>query len=160
MLPGDVILESPTDRYGRAVATFGASPYCHARLVVDYDGRTVEASGKGVVWEPDLYEGDLHVTAPLTAEQRREIVLAAEPLIGRPYSRGGLLALGLEGFGLGPAWLTRELDDPKRFTCAHLVAHVWKAVGFDPFGRPAQSITPGDLADKALRDGWAAYEIS
>lgn len=159
MRPGDFILEPPTDAYGRAVATLGGSRYNHVRLIVDETGRSVEAKAEGVAWTPDLYEGDLVVAAPLTAEQRRAIRAAAEPLIGLPYSRLGLLSLGLASFIPGPSWLRRERSEHRAFTCAHLVAHIWKAVGFDPVGRPAQSVTPGELADLALRRGWDAEEL-
>ncbi|MFD0044733.1 hypothetical protein ACFVGV_06035 [Pseudarthrobacter scleromae] len=159
MLPGDFVLEPPTDAYSRAVATLGGSRYNHVRLIVDYTGRSVEAVAGGVTWTPEVYQGDLLVAAPLTDDQRGAILAASEPLIGRPYSRAGLLSLGLASFAPGLPWLRRELAEHRAFTCAHLVAHIWKAVGFDPVGRPAQSVTPGELADLALRRGWDVEEL-
>lgn len=155
--PGDLVLEPPTDRRGRATASLGGGRYCHARIFTD-DRLTVEAAADGARIEPHSYEGDLALSAPLTDEEREAIPAAAYDLVGTPYDNLALIPLALAGLGLRMPWLDRELVDRKRMTCAELVLRVWREVGFDPLpGVAAQSVTPGDLADVALRDHWPVY---
>lgn len=159
MKPGDFVLEPPTDREGRAIASLAGGKYCHARLALEGD-TTIEAVGDGVSIEPDVYEDDLAVSVPLSDAQRAALPAAAVEFLGLPYDTRAYWALGLAGIGWPPPYLRRDLGEPRAFTCAHFVVHVWREVGFDPFpGRRPQSITPGDLADVALREGWAALTL-
>jgi hypothetical protein len=156
MLPGDVILEPPADAWGRLVASVDGARYCHVRIMGADSAASAEDAG--IVWEDRIFEGDLAISPPLTDEQRSKIQDELVPLIGRPYSRLGLVALGLARVGVKLPLLSREIPDPSAFICSQLAAHTWRRVGFDPFpGRPSQTITPGDLADVALREGWPVY---
>lgn len=156
MLPGDFILEPPGDRFGSLVAAVSQGRYCHVRLIADDAAASAEEDG--VVWEDSFFEGDLAVSPPLTDEQRAGIQSAVQPLIGKPYSTFGMLAVGLARLGLRLPWLDRPLGDPPAVICSQLVVLAWRRVGFDPFpGRQPQDVTPGDLADVAFREGWPVY---
>lgn len=161
MLPGDLILESPGDRWGSIVAAVSGGRYNHVRLVVDEDGRSVSAEDDGVVREPDLWEGDLHVVAPLSSSQRAQIPAIADELVGLPYDRLGMVLCGLARLGVRTPWISRELARPSRLICSQLVDLAWRRAGFHAFddGRQPQAVTPGDLADVAFRRGWPVYTL-
>jgi len=159
--PGDFILETPEDLWGRIVASVSGGRYCHVRLVVDEDGRTLSAQDEGAVWEDRVFDGDLVVSPPLTDAQRDMISTVAWRLHGLPYSRRGLVLLGLARLGLRTPWISQELDRPDSLICSQLVDLAWRRVGFHAFddGRQPQDVTPGDLADLAFRAGWDVYTL-
>ncbi|MCZ9884652.1 hypothetical protein [Arthrobacter sp. B2a2-09] len=161
MRPGDFILESPTGLWGSVVASVSGGRYNHARLVVDESGRSLSAESDGAVWEPNTFEGDVVVSPPMTDAHRARIAAIADELVGTPYSRRGLVLVGLARLGLRTPWLSRELDRPGSLICSQLIDLSWRRAGFDAFadGRQPQDVTPGDLADLAFRNGWDVYTL-
>lgn len=161
MRPGDFILESPTSPWGSVVAAVGGGRYNHVRLVVDESGRSLSAEYEGADWEPDTFEGDVVVSPPLTDGQRARIAKIAQELHGAPYSRRGLVLVGLARLGLRTPWISQDLRWPESLICSQLVDLAWRRAGFHAFddGRQPQDVTPGDLADLAFRRGWDVYTL-
>lgn len=151
-----MILEPATGGFGSVVASVSMGRYCHVRLVVDEYGTSLSAEDDGAVWERNLYEGDVHVSVPLTDEQRANILGVARAFHGTPYDRVGMVLVGLSRLGLRLPWLNKELARTDRLFCSQLVDLVWRRAGFHAFddGRQPQDVTPGDLADLAFRYGW------
>jgi hypothetical protein len=161
MLPGDVALFRPHNLVGRAISVITTSRYCHARLIVDTDGSTVEADFAPGAKRGHVEDGDLILSPPLTPEQRDKAPAVASALIGIPYGWSDVFALGLAQFGVRLPSLSRQVARPDRLFCSQLVDLVWRAVGFRAFddGRLPQNVSPGDIADLALCSGWAAQII-
>jgi hypothetical protein len=157
MLPGDVALVRPGGWVGAGIDVVTTSRYCHIRLIVAEDGSTVEANPPGAM-RGRIQGGDVIVTAPLTDAQRAQVATTAAALIGIPYGWLDVAALGLAQFGIHPPGLSKRLGRPDRLFCSQLVDLVWRSVGFHAFtdGRLPQNVSPGDIADLALVNGWDA----
>uniref|UniRef100_A0A9E7SI19 Nicotinamide mononucleotide transporter n=1 Tax=Arthrobacter phage SWEP2 TaxID=2945958 RepID=A0A9E7SI19_9CAUD len=161
MRPGDVVLTPASGGFGNIVSTVTWSRYSHVSLVVDHDGTTISANRSGAEWD-GIYEGDVVVSPPLSDVQRDLIHRAAVPLIGTPYGYRDVVALGLARMGFTSASLARQVERPDRLFCSQLVDLIWRRVGFHAFddGRLPQAVTPGDIADLALRKGWDPVDLS
>jgi hypothetical protein len=155
MLPGDVALFRPNTFYGHAISVITTSRYCHARLIVDTDGGTVEADTGGAV-RGKVEKGDVVISPPLTPDERALVPAVASALIGIPYGWPDVFALGLAQLGIRLPSLSRQVARPDRLFCSQLVDLVWRSVGFNAFtdGRLPQNVSPGDLADLAFVSGW------
>jgi hypothetical protein len=161
MLPGDVALFRPNTLVGHTISVITTSRYCHARLIVDTDGNTVEADFAPGAKPGHVEDGDLVLSPPLTPDERDKVPAVASALIGIPYGWRDVFALGLAQFGLRLPSLSRQVSRPDRLFCSQLVDLVWRAVGFQAFtdGRLPQNVSPGDIADLALCSGWAAHVV-
>lgn len=156
MKPGDVAF-SHNDRhwYGWVISVFTKSRYSHCKLVIAENGRTVEATNGGVRFGMVQPE-DVVSSPPLTDEQRLKCILFAKSLIGTPYGWVDIVVIGLAQVGVRLPSLSRELSRVDRLFCSQLVDYVWRRAGFRAFmdQRQPQNVSPGDLADLALRGGW------
>jgi hypothetical protein len=161
MRPGDAALYRPHNTLGEAIAAFTRSRYCHVRLIVDEDGSTVEADFKGAI-QGHVQDGDVIVSPPLTDAQRAIIPVVAEHLIGTPYGFLDIAALALASVGIRNRWLAARIARTDQLICSQLVDVVWQATGFHAFadGRLPQDVTPGDIADTALSNGWTAQTLA
>jgi hypothetical protein len=158
MRPGDVALYRPHNTLGAIVAWLTRARYCHVRLITTTDGQTVEADLKGAI-RGRVQPGDVIVSAPLTDAQRALIPVLAAAVVGTPYGFLDILALLLASFGLRFPALAARIERSDRLICSQLVDVVWQAAGFHAFadGRLPQDVTPGDIADTALSNGWTAH---
>lgn len=155
MKPGDVALVRPRNLVGQLVADFDNARYCHARLITDTDGGTVEADVKGAI-RGNVRDGDVIIEAPLSDTQRAHIAEAATGLLGTPYGFLDIAALAASKLGLPVPYLKQRIERPDRLFCSQLVDIVWQSVGYTAFtdGRTPQDVTPGDIADKAFTEEW------
>lgn len=155
MRPGDFVITEAKGPLGWMVGAITLSRYCHVRLVIDEDGTCISADRDGAVLDAPR-PGEIIVSPPLTDEQRGQIRETALPLLGTPYGFWDAAVLGLAHLGYRSASLERQIERPDRLFCSQLVDLVWSRVGFHAFndGRLPQNVTPGDLADLALRSGW------
>jgi hypothetical protein len=146
---------------GHAVTWFDLSRYCHVRLVTSEDGATVEADLKGAV-RGRVRAGDVIVSPPLTDAQRALIGEAAAGLVGTPYGFPDIAALALKRLGIRLPGLNHRIERSDRLICSQLVDVVWQSVGFRGFddGRLPQDVTPGDIADLSLADGWTSHTFT
>lgn len=168
MLPGDIALFRPHNLVGRTIGVVTAARYCHVRLIVTPDGDTVEADFGGAV-RGHVEPGDVIVTAPLTPVQRARIPAVAAAMVGIPYGFVDILALGLAQAGVRLPSLARRIARPDRLFCSQLVDLAWQGAGFHAFTpetdpgyrrtgreRLPQDVSPGDIADLAFVNSWAA----
>jgi len=155
LLPGDVALSRSATFVGWAIRLGTRSRVNHARLITDGLGETVEALPHGAV-RGQTQPGDLIIRPPLTGDQRLAIPGIAASLVGTPYGFLDVAALGLAQFGITLPSVTRRIARPDRLFCSQLVDYAWFLAGFHAFTdhRTPQDVSPGDLADLALRDGW------
>jgi hypothetical protein len=153
--PGDAALYRPHNPAGAIVALLTRARYCHVRLITDTTGATVEADLKGAI-VGRIQPGDVIVSPPLTDAQRAKIPAIAAGVVGTPYGFLDILALLLASFGLRFRWLAHRIERSDRLICSQLVDTVWHAADFDAFtdDRLPQDVTPGDIADLALANGW------
>lgn len=154
MRAGDIALATSDNHswYGVLIRWFTRSRYSHVRLVIDPMGRTIEALDGGVGYGM-VQPSDVVVRPPLTDAQRAVIPAIAADLIGTPYGWFDVVVLGLAQLRIRLPLLRREVERPDRLFCSQLVDYVWRLAGYKAFddGRQPQNVSPGDLADLALR---------
>ena len=146
----------------RVIRWVTRSPVNHAAILTATAGVLFEArpAGAGEV-ELAHYAGcrQWWASTPVTGLQRGRI-LAALPLYeGRPYGWLDVTAIGLDAVGIRWKWVTRRLHDPATVFCSQLVAEVFLAaagVRLVP-GKPAWTVTPGDLLDVIEHQPVPAY---
>lgn len=136
-------------RIGQWLLGDGSHAYHHAFLVLDNE-EILEAEPGGARIRPlSQYDGTnaIYSTWTLTAVQRAEIVAAARPLEGTPYSWLDYLALALDRFHIRPAGLRRYVADPSHLICSQLCDLAYLRAGLHMFadGRDPADVTPGDL---------------
>lgn len=159
--PGDVVLTPASGGIGNLIAAVTWSRYSHVSVVIDDEGNTVSANPDGAELD-GIFEDDVVISPPLTDAQRDGIRAAALDLLGTPYGRWDVFVLGLARLGFSSPSLAREVARPDRLFCSQLVDLVWRRVGFHAFddGRLPQAVTPGDIADMALRKGWPPVDLT
>ena len=160
--PGDIGLVRIPGYMGRLIA-FGqlllgdASKYTHAFIVID-EKHSISAAPGGAGWDNlDTYIS--HGAAfgrniPLTTEQRARIIIAAESLLGTPYSFLDYLAIGLHRFKIRPKFIEKRVTDSGHMICSQLVDQCYLRAGVHLFadGRLSQDVTPGDIANVLIED--------
>lgn len=160
MRPGDIALAVNSQAwYAYLICLFTRSRYSHVRLIVDESGRCVEAVAGGVRYGT-VMPGDVVIPAPLTDSQRETIRDWADQYIGIPYAWLDVVLLGLAQVGVRLPWLARRrVERPDRLFCSQLIDLAWSDAGYDAFrdGRLPRNVSPGDLADLALRWGSIHY---
>jgi len=154
-LPGDVALARGNDFVGMGIQFGTRSRFNHVRLLVDTKGKVLEADASGAQWH-HVHPDDVVVRPPLTVAEQAQIPEIAAHLHGTPYGFLDCAALGLAQFGLTLPSVTRRVSRPDRLFCSQLVDYAWFLAGFHAFddGRVPQDVSPGDIADLALRAGW------
>lgn len=157
MLPGDVALFRPHNTVGRVIASVTMARFCHARLIIDQAGNTVEADFGGAI-RGRVEPGDVIVSPPLTLEQRAAIPSIAAPLVGTPYGWADIIALGAAQLGVRhlPRFVRARLARTDRLFCSQLVDIAWQRAGYRAFddGRTPLDVSPGDIADLAFTHEW------
>jgi hypothetical protein len=154
-LPGDFGLVSISGiggllvRIGQWLLGDGWSDFHHAFLVLD-NGEILEAEPGGARIVPlSNYDGTNAVYSDwdLTDAQRADLVAAARPLVGTPYSWLDYLSLALVRFRIRPEWLKRYVADTGHLICSQLCDLVYLRAGLHMFqdGRDPMDVTPGDL---------------
>jgi hypothetical protein len=160
--PGDVALFRGSALGSRLIQFGTKSRYNHAGIVVDREGRTLEAFSRGADWgRLSRKRGEMMVLRlPLTDEQRARILPVAERIHGTPYSWRGLAAIGLAQFRVRwPEWVKRRLNDRRDLFCSQLVDLVLHDAGFHLYddGRHFGDVSPGDLGQLVERGYEAGY---
>jgi cell wall-associated NlpC family hydrolase len=154
-LPGDFGLVSISGmggflvRIGQGLLGDGFGDFHHAFLVLD-NGEILEAEPGGARIVPlSNYDGTNAVYSDwdLTVPQRADLVAAARPLVGTPYSWLDYLSLALVRFRIRPEWLKRYVADTGHLICSQLCDLVYLRAGLHMFqdGRDPMDVTPGDL---------------
>lgn len=156
---GDVALVRSAGFVAWCIRLGTRSRFNHVRLVIDDADGTLEAnpggSGFGYVSATDLV-----VSPPMTDAQRAKIPDIARSLHGIPYGFADVAALGLAQFGITLPSVKRRLARRDRLFCSQLVDLAWQLAGYHAFtdGRPPQDVSPGDIADLAMTNGWSVVQ--
>lgn len=135
-----------------------SSEFEHAFLILD-NQEVLEAEPGGAIITPLSNYIDrtdtVFIKVPLTDEQRVKANLAGRGLKGTPYSFLDYLALAMLHFHIRPKWLKDYVASDGHMICSQLVDEVELLVGYHMFddGRAPQEVTPGGLADWAIRQG-------
>jgi hypothetical protein len=139
-----------------------ASRYTHAGIALG-DGTAYEArpSRSGITRLSTALPacgGPVYSNLPLTDTQAARVVDEARNRVGRPYSWATYAAIGLNHWGIRPAWLRNYITNSGRAICTADVDDIYLTCGIHLFddGRWPHDVTPGDLANRALETDWAA----
>ena len=156
-LPGDIGLYRIPGIGGLAIAVGqmllgdGFKSKTHV-FIVCADGQVFAAQPgpKGARYDPlENYPGSVFTTGPVdpTQEQRDQILIECERLLGTPYSWLDYLSLACHHFGIRPKRIEDYIKDSGHMICSQLGDEVYKRVGIHLFsdGRLEQDVTPGDI---------------
>ena len=152
--PGTIFVVSTTGWAARAIQIFTLSRVNHTGIY----------AGNGLVYEATPDRGFvlsaasnypnaiwLH-TYPLTDAQGLLVVACCKRLIGRRYNFVDIVALGLNNWGIHPAWVRKRLADTSRLICSQAVDYAYQLAGIHLFsdGRTPGAVSPGDIAELAF----------
>ena len=177
--PGSFFLAAAEGWAGYGIAlgeALAGSPsrYTHAGVIVDSDGTCVEAEPHGArLGNVRAYKHTLISDGPVQSwlEQdagpghvhwadewhiRRRVALAAQHLVGTPYSALDYFALAALHLHLPSAWIRQRVESSGHLICSALVDRVYMNAGIHLFddGRLPGDVMPSDLA--AWAEDWAA----
>jgi cell wall-associated NlpC family hydrolase len=152
--PGDYGVVKTNGVFGKLIRVGTVSRWNHAFIYIG-DGLIVEANPMGVVISKaskyEVIAWNQHET--LTDAQRTKIVNEAKRLIGKSYGFLDIANLMLRILGLKLLANTSLLDKmAERYgvICSELVALSYDAAKIDVCGKPANIVTPGDLAERLI----------
>lgn len=163
---GDIGLVHVSGFAGRAIrfgqAIWGDNPAArgweHAFIAVG-DGTIIEAASQGAIRRPESEYAEDEVlwwTPQITDYLHRHDAgaLVAPRFVGRPYNWLDYIALtGTRLHWTFSNWFINRACSDRTVICSQLVAAAYADTGAQIIpGRPAWEVTPGDLAEAALRD--------
>lgn len=124
----------------------------HAGVIIDDQGRTVEAKPSGACYGNVADYGTDRMLAgtptTLDPDTRARIAVRAEALVGTPYSWLDIVSLALLQYRIRPGFVKRRVERTDRLVCSGLVDLAYHQAGVELFtdGRIPQDVTPADLA--------------
>jgi uncharacterized protein YycO len=160
--PGDYFVVRTGGWAGALIRTVTRSRVNHAGLIIRDDGTTVEAQPKGARYGKVPANCYIVHVPYATDEDRYQAVNAALACVGVGYNWTGLAALAAAQYGLG--WLPgvkAKLASLDNLFCSQLVdyaLHMGHVEAFDD-GRAFGDVSPGDLLDAALQNGWTVQRV-
>lgn len=130
---GDIALVSGHSLLGQIIRYGTKSPYSHVKIIIDSDGRTIEA-----IW-PRVCFGrvaptDTIMPTTISPDTRLAVVTRAKRYIGKRYSIISLLSDALVWLGL-----PLVIEIPKEYNCAQLVCRCF-LLDLDQ-----NTVSPGDI---------------
>ena len=171
---GDVLAVRTTSGWVARLINVGAAlrgrPAMDNHVVIAHH---VDASGKwwglegkpgGVGWATlNRYLADpwtVNNTAqPKTEQQRYDIAVAAEAMMGTPYDWSAIAAAGMAAIGGPVLWRANwgGQGPPGHVICSAYAAYLYTAAGLDcPAG--GRTVTPADWTEWALEHTWNTLE--
>ena len=140
--------------FGKLIRLGTISRWNHAFIYVG-NGMVVEANPTDVASSPISKYSHIawNKHEELTDEQRRSIVGFAIKAIGKPYNFLIILSIALRILGLKMFANNRILHRMAQhdgYICSELVAEAYASVGIKLFDKPADQVTPGDLAERLV----------
>ena len=140
--------------FGKLIRLGTISRWNHAFIYVG-NGMVVEANPTDVASSPISKYSHIawNKHEELTDEQRRFIVGFAIKAIGKPYNFLIILSIALRILGLKMFANNRILHRMAQhdgYICSELVAEAYASVGIKLFDKPADQVTPGDLAERLI----------
>lgn len=142
--------------FSTAIKLLTRSPVSHAFMVLDDNGKILEAEPNGTRY------GNWHEYAHREMVFSTDTVLSktvdvgtmlafADSLIGMPYGFSDILYLGMElGPGWRPQWLLNQVIDERTMICSQEVAHFGAhfGVNWNCGQKYDQLVTPGMLLSR------------
>ena len=152
--PGDYVVIKTKGAFGKLIRVGTMSRWNHAVVYIG-DGLIIEAKPTGVfiskASDYDLIGWNQH--EELTDGQREVIVNEAHRLIDRPYGFLDIANLALRILGLkllANTSLLEKMSERYGVICSELVALCYDAAKIDLCNKPANIVTPGDLAERLI----------
>jgi cell wall-associated NlpC family hydrolase len=151
---GDYGVVKTSGVFGKLIRFGTMSRWNHAFIYIG-DGLIVQANPTGVaigkVTQYPVIGWNQH--EELTDEQRDKIVTEAKRLVDRPYGFLDIANLILRILGLKALANTKVLEKmAERYgvICSELVALAYDAASINLCNKPANIVTPGDLAERLI----------
>lgn len=151
---GDLFVVSGRGWVGAAIRLFTRSRWTHAGVVVDDDGKTVEAWSQGAVrWHVE--PGYSLIRLPVDEDTRQAIAAAALKLLGTPYGKLDIIYLALLTSGIHFKWLREKVARTDHLICSQLADQACLDAGLHLFtdGRFPQQVSPGAIGELAAKHG-------
>jgi len=140
--------------FGKLIRFGTMSRWNHAFIYVG-GNKIVEANPRGVaisdVSEYLVIGWNQH--EGLTQEQREKIYANAMKTVGKPYNFLVILSIALRILGLkifANNKTLHRLSQHDGYICSELVAEAYADAGINLFNKPADQVTPGDLAERLI----------
>ncbi|HNW59418.1 MAG TPA: YiiX/YebB-like N1pC/P60 family cysteine hydrolase [bacterium] len=154
---GDILLYESDTFYSRIIKKVTHSRFTHAGIAVWWIERlmVMEAVGRGVVVTPlstgvREHKARVHwftAVQPITAEQRRHMIMEAQEELGKKYALGHAIWVGIKLLFNWKPERRDQLRKEQKFFCSAYVAHVYNACGIDlKRGLGDSSMVPEDIA--------------
>lgn len=152
--PGDYGVVKTNGWIGFLIRLGTMSRWNHTFIYIG-DGKIIEANPTGVAISPvtkyPLIAWNQH--EKLTAKQRKRIVKEAQHLVGHVYGFLDILNLVLRILGLrvlANTSLLNKMAERYGVICSELVALSYEAATVKLVNKPANIVTPGDLAERLI----------
>jgi cell wall-associated NlpC family hydrolase len=152
--PGDYGVVKTSGFFGKIIRIGTVSRWNHAFIYIG-DGLIIQANPTGVaigkVTEYPIIGWNQH--EDLTKDQRKLIVDEAKRLVDRPYGFLDIANLILRILGLkllANTAILEKLAERYGVICSELVALSYDAAGINICNKPANIVTPGDLAERLI----------
>lgn len=152
--PGDYGVVKTSGWIGFLIRVGTMARWNHTFIYIG-DGKIIEANPTGVeikpVTEYPLIAWNQHEV--LTEKQRNRIVEEAQKLVGRPYGFLDIANLILRILGLkilANTSLLTKMAERYGVICSELVALSYQAASITLVDKPANIVTPGDLAERLI----------
>lgn len=140
--------------FGKLIRLGTMSRWNHTFIYIG-GNKIVEANPRGVavsdVSEYPIIGWNQHEI--LTEEQRQKIYSYAMTTVGKPYNFLVIVSIALRILGLkifANSKLLHRLSKHDGYICSELVAEAYAQAGLNLFDKPADNVTPGDLAERLI----------
>ena len=140
--------------FGKLIRLGTMSRWNHTFIYIG-GNKIVEANPRGVavsdVSEYPIIGWNQHEI--LTEEQRQKIYSYAMTTVGKPYNFLVIISIALRILGLkifANSKLLHRLSKHDGYICSELVAEAYAQAGLNLFDKPADNVTPGDLAERLI----------
>jgi uncharacterized protein YycO len=140
--------------FGKLIRLGTMSRWNHTFIYIG-GNKIVEANPRGVavsdVSEYPVIGWNQH--EGLTEEQRQKIYSYAMTTVGKPYNFLVIISIALRILGLkifANSKLLHSLSKHDGYICSELVAETYAQAGLNLFDKPADNVTPGDLAERLI----------
>jgi len=140
--------------FGKLIRLGTMSRWNHTFIYIG-GNKIVEANPRGVavsdVSEYPVIGWNQH--EGLTEEQRQKIYSYAMTTVGKPYNFLVIVSIALRILGLkifANSKLLHRLSKHDGYICSELVAEAYAQAGLNLFDKPADNVTPGDLAERLI----------
>jgi hypothetical protein len=159
MRPAGTIGVVSTRGFAAGCIRLGTRSHYNHVIIAEGTGWAFEAEPGGVdTCTENAYKDAVWVSVPLTEGQRVKVLAYLHTELGTPYNWPAIVVFALRT--LMP-WLPHKAldgwaDRRRNQICSELAVNALRWAGVDLFpGRLAATVSPADILNLALREGWA-----